>query len=104
MQRRQKEDPSAQEELNQILEETPVDKSALISSTLDTSRSIPPYDLSATTPEKAYLLDKIISKGEWEYVKDILELLQAGKEIKSDVYPSFVCNRLYRVELNKVSF
>lgn len=101
MQRRQKEDPSAQEELNQILEETPVDKSALISSTLDTSRSIPPYDLSATTPEKAYLLDKIISKGEWEYVKDILELLQAGKEIKSDVYPSFVCNRLYRVELNK---
>ncbi|XP_021716497.1 DNA-directed RNA polymerase I subunit rpa49-like [Chenopodium quinoa] len=97
----QKEDPDVMPEINQILEATPIDKTAIESSSLNTDNNLPPHDLSATTPEKAYLLDKIILKGEWDYVRDILERLQSGQEIKPDVYPSFVCNRCYKVELNK---
>ncbi|KAL2899635.1 DNA-directed RNA polymerase I subunit rpa49 [Bienertia sinuspersici] len=101
MQLRQQEDPDAQQEVNQALEDNPIDKSAIASSNSDTSRDIPPYDLSATTPEKAYLLDKIIPKGHWSYLDSILKLLQAGKEIKANAFPSFVCNRCYKVELTK---
>ncbi|KAL2936044.1 DNA-directed RNA polymerase I subunit rpa49 [Bienertia sinuspersici] len=88
------EDPDAQQELRQALEDNPIDKSAIASSNSDSSCDIPPHDLSATTPEKAYLLDKIIPKGEWIHLK----LLQAGKEIKANAFPSFVCNRYYKVE------
>ncbi|KNA24668.1 hypothetical protein SOVF_013550 [Spinacia oleracea] len=97
----QKEDPDVMPEINDILEETPIDATALKSSSSDTPHSVPPHDLSATTPEKAYLLEKIILKGEWEYVKDVMELLQSGQEVKPDVYPSYVCNRCYKVELCK---
>lgn len=63
-----------------------------------TARNIPPHNLQATTPETAYPLDKIIFKGEWDYLLDILELPQTGGKVTSGVYPSFVCNRLHKLE------
>ncbi|GAB4852850.1 hypothetical protein Ancab_017047 [Ancistrocladus abbreviatus] len=96
---KQKED--AEQAINQKLGEGIVDKEALASTSAEVSRNIPPHDLSATTPEKAYPLEKIILKGEWDYLLDIWELLLAGEEIRLDVYPSFICNRVYKLDLIK---
>ncbi|KAL0289187.1 UNVERIFIED_CONTAM: hypothetical protein Scaly_2708900 [Sesamum calycinum] len=62
------------------------------------SRNVPPYDLDATSPDKAYPLDKIILKGEWDYLLDVFELAEAGLVASPDVYPSFVCNRVDKLE------
>eukprot|EP00268_Persea_americana_P000970 TRINITY_DN10293_c0_g1_i1.p1 TRINITY_DN10293_c0_g1~~TRINITY_DN10293_c0_g1_i1.p1 ORF type:complete len:431 (+),score=88.91 TRINITY_DN10293_c0_g1_i1:205-1497(+) len=62
--------------------------------------NIPPHDVTATSPENAYPLDKIILKGEWSHLVDILELTQLGDAASAvdfcqkNNYPSFVCNRL----------
>lgn len=98
---RQKEDPATQQDLDHLLEDPSIDKGALTSTSAETTRNIPPHDLSATTPEKAYPLDKIIPKGEWDYLLDILELMQSGQEMNPDVYPSFVCNRVYKLDVIK---
>jgi len=100
---RQKEDPATQQDLDNLLEDPSIDKGALTSTSAETTRNIPPHDLSATTPEKAYPLDKIIPKGEWDYLLDILELMQSGQEMNPDAYPSFVCNRVYKLDVIKVS-
>nr|GMC78100.1 DNA-directed RNA polymerase I subunit rpa49 [Ipomoea batatas] len=63
----------------------------------DGGRNIPPHDLAATTPQAAYPLDKIIAKGEWDYLSDIFDVLEAGESIPLDVFPSFVCNRTYKL-------
>lgn len=59
--------------------------------------NIPPHDLSANTPEKAYLLDEIIPKSERAYLLDILENLQNGEDLASKSYPSFVYNRIHKL-------
>lgn len=66
------------------------------------ARNIPPYDLEADVVEMAYPLDKIILKGEWDYLQDIFELMQGGSELTTDVYPSFVCNRVHNLQKAKV--
>lgn len=68
----------------------------------DGGRNIPPHDLAATTPQAAYPLDKIIAKGEWDYLSDIFDVLEAGESIPLDVFPSFVCNRTYKLADIKV--
>ncbi|KAK8965906.1 hypothetical protein KSP40_PGU008066 [Platanthera guangdongensis] len=67
-------------------------------------RNIPPYDSSAMTPEDAYPLHKIISKGERVYLNDILETLESMPKASQDPeywannhYPSFVVNRLHKL-------
>lgn len=96
---RPSEDADTHQGIDKLLQETAIDKEALTSTAADASRTIPPHDLSATTPERAYPLEKIILKGEWDYLKDILELLQNGKEINLYNYPSFVCNRVSRLDV-----
>lgn len=61
------------------------------------SRNIPPYDEEATAADVAYPLDRIILKGEWDYLLDVFELAQSGSEVNPDVYPSFVCNRFHKL-------
>lgn len=70
--------------------------------TADNGRNIPPHDLAATTPQTAYPLDKIIAKGEWDYLSDIFDLSEAGERVPLDVFPSFVCNRTYKLADIKV--
>lgn len=94
----QKEDPQSQEVLDKKIERIKINKEALESTDSHNARNIPPHDLSATTPQMAYPLDKIIFKGEWDYLSDILEFLQVGSEVAPDVYPSFVCNRVNKLE------
>ncbi|KAG5537932.1 hypothetical protein RHGRI_025130 [Rhododendron griersonianum] len=93
-----KDDPEAQENLDRKFEGVKINKEALESAGMHSSRNTPPHDSSATTPQMAYPLDKIILKGEWDYLVDILELFQHGAEIAPDGYPSFICNRLHRLE------
>lgn len=99
----QKQDPKSQEYLDKKLEDQKINKEAVeVADTTSDARNIPPYDMSATTPQMAYPLDKIILKGEWDYLLDIYELSQAGGEVKPNVYPSFVCNRVHKLEHIKV--
>ncbi|GAA0142255.1 DNA-directed RNA polymerase [Lithospermum erythrorhizon] len=61
-------------------------------------RNLPPYDLEASDPSRAYPLEKIISKGEWRYLLDVFHVSQVGGEVTPEVYPSFVCNRVHKLE------
>ncbi|KAL0341864.1 UNVERIFIED_CONTAM: hypothetical protein Scaly_1849000 [Sesamum calycinum] len=76
---RQTEGPGAQEDVDQKLKGIEINTEALEAITSTTnSRNVPPYDLDATSPDKAYPLDKIILKGEWDYLLDVFELAEAG--------------------------
>lgn len=99
---RQTGDPGAQEDMDHKLKGIKVKMEALeaIASTAN-ARNIPPYDLEADVVEMAYPLDKIILKGEWDYLQDIFELVQGGSELNPDVYPSFVCNRVHNLQKAK---
>ncbi|KAK4414182.1 DNA-directed RNA polymerase I subunit rpa49 [Sesamum alatum] len=99
---RQTEDPEMQQNMEQKLKGIKINTEALeaIASTSN-ARNTPPYDLEATAAHKAYPLDKIILKGEWDYLLDVLELAQAGSELPPDVYPTFVCNRVHHLETIK---
>lgn len=94
----QKDDPRSQKDLDRKLKEVVINKEALESTSAHSARNIPPYDDTATTPQEAYPLDKIIFKGEWDYLLDILNLLHAGAEVESSAYSSFVCNRIQKLK------
>ncbi|KAL3528602.1 hypothetical protein ACH5RR_007924 [Cinchona calisaya] len=95
---RQREDSVTQQDLDRKLESIKINKEALdVAETTTNARNIPPHDLAATTPQTAYPLNKIIFNGEWDYLLDILELSQAGAEVKPSTYPSFVCSRVYKL-------
>ncbi|KAJ4962851.1 hypothetical protein NE237_022790 [Protea cynaroides] len=81
-----------------------INKEDLDNSISYTAWNIPSHDSTATIPEKAYPLDKIIFKGEWDYLLDVLELLQSGAEIRPNSHPSFVCNRIHRLMEIQVRF
>lgn len=93
-------DPEAQEDLNKKMADAKVNTEALEVSAATTSsaRNIPPHDISATMPQQAYPLEKIIFKGEWRYLLDIAQLLQEGRNITPAAYPVFVCNRIHKIE------
>ncbi|TKY72759.1 DNA-directed RNA polymerase I subunit rpa49 [Spatholobus suberectus] len=94
---KQDEDPDSQRNLDVKMKNVVVNKKALESTEAHVSRNIPPYDTSATTPQEAYVLDKIILKGEWDYLEDIYNNLQLGKETDFSAYPTFVRNRIERL-------
>jgi hypothetical protein len=60
-------------------------------------RNIPPYDLTADTSEKAYLLDEIIPKNIRSHLLEILGHLESG-EFPSKGYGKFVSNRVHKLE------
>ncbi|KAL7180422.1 hypothetical protein ACSBR1_043592 [Camellia fascicularis] len=93
-----KANPENQEELDRKIEGIKINKEALESVGSHNARNIPPHDISATTPQMAYPVDMIIFAGEWDYLGDILELLHVGAEVAPNVYPSFVYNRLHKLE------
>ncbi|KAM3308936.1 DNA-directed RNA polymerase I subunit rpa49 [Capsicum chacoense] len=95
---RQQEDTGNQEEFDRNIAGV-INKDALeVAVTTDNARNTPPYDLAATTPQLAYPLERIISNGEWDYLLDVFKLMKAGAEMTPDAYPSFVCNRSYKLE------
>lgn len=92
--------PQTQQEMDQKMKSIKINKEALevAATTATNARNIPPHNLDATTPETAYPLDKIIFKGEWDYLLDILQHSQAGEKVSSDVYPAFVCHRFHKLD------
>ena len=72
-------------------------------------RNIPPYDLTATTCERAYILSKIITPEEQSCLDDIDSLKAAiGKQEKIEElqrakpYPEFVLVRLQKLKYLQV--
>lgn len=95
-------DPESQKSLDKKIEEVAFDKEALASTSSLIARNIPPHDVSATTPLEAYPLDKIILKGDWDFLGDIYELWQGGKKVATNAYPHFVCNRIRKLNAIEV--
>jgi hypothetical protein len=65
-------------------------------------RNIPPYDPTADTSEKAYLLDEIIPKNIRSHLLEILGHSESG-EFSSKGYGKFVSNRVHKLENLHVS-
>lgn len=99
---RQEDDPNSQNDLDKKIKEVEINKEALENTGAEIARNIPPYNSAATDPKEAYPLEKIILSGEWSYITDIIELFERGEKLPADVYPSFVCNRVYKLEEIKV--
>ncbi|KAK6911929.1 RNA polymerase I associated factor, A49-like [Dillenia turbinata] len=91
-----KEDAEAQGDLEKQIEDVVVNKEALESADPHTDRNTPVYNISATKPEEAYPLEKIILSGEWDYLFDVYGRFKKGKSAK-DSYASFVRHRFHRV-------
>lgn len=86
--------PGTEEDMNHQLKEVKINKKALEDVKSDSSRDRPPYNLDAVSPDMAYPLDKIILKGDWDYLSDVYEHVQSGSQLDPSVYPRFVCNRV----------
>lgn len=95
---KQEDNPKSQEELDGKIKEVKINKEALESTDSHIARNVPPYNASATSPQEAYPLDKIILKGEWDFLEDIFQLVQVGTEVASNTYPTFVCNRIRKLQ------
>ncbi|KAJ7552742.1 hypothetical protein O6H91_06G068500 [Diphasiastrum complanatum] len=68
-------------------------------------RNIPPYDISATSPENAYPLDKIITQEDWSSLV-VKELMKAARKQdaeealrKEKGYSNFILNRLHKLRV-----
>ncbi|CAA7395007.1 unnamed protein product [Spirodela intermedia] len=99
--RKQKDDPNAKESLENQLKDVEVNKELLGNVETKGSHRIPPHDPTATVPEKAYIIDEIIQKREWDHLLDILWHLESGETSaeswEKKGYPSFVCNRIEKL-------
>lgn len=94
---KQVDDSDTQKDLDEKMKNVVVNKEALEGTNAEIARNIPTYNASATTPQEAYPLDKIILMGEWSYLEDVYSLLRAEAEISAN-YPSFVRNRIYKLQ------
>ncbi|WVZ50415.1 hypothetical protein U9M48_001668 [Paspalum notatum var. saurae] len=61
------------------------------------ARNIPPYNPTADTSEKVYLLDEIIPKNMRQHLLEIVNHLES-REISSKGYGSFVSNRVQKLQ------
>ncbi|XP_072991748.1 DNA-directed RNA polymerase I subunit rpa49 [Typha latifolia] len=93
----QRNDPSAYEHEESQMSDANIDKDTEDDVKETTAWNIPPYDPSADAPERVYLLDEIIPKGERIYLMDILEDWHSGEDISLKPYPSFVSNRIHKL-------
>uniref|UniRef100_A0A7N0RIN6 DNA-directed RNA polymerase I subunit rpa49 n=1 Tax=Kalanchoe fedtschenkoi TaxID=63787 RepID=A0A7N0RIN6_KALFE len=95
----QKHAPEVVEELEKKMKDLKTNQKALeLEGAAVNNRGVPHYNIDATTPQQAYPLDRIILEGEWDYLLDIYELVQAGSALDPSSYPSFVCNRAHRLK------
>lgn len=89
---------NSQEDLGKIIENAQVSKETLKSTSAHVARNIPPHDTSAETPKEAYPLDRIIFPGEWDSLDDIYDILLVGAKVATNAYPTFVCNRIHKLQ------
>jgi DNA-directed RNA polymerase I subunit RPA49 len=95
---REDEEPEAKKNLDEKMKNVEVKETALANTEANVTRHIPPYNSSATTPQEAYVLDKIILADEWNYLQDIYYSLQKEEAADFSLYPSFICNRINRLK------
>ncbi|KAJ8770598.1 hypothetical protein K2173_018089 [Erythroxylum novogranatense] len=95
---KQGDDPESRELLGKEIGIAPVNKLALESTNSHVALNIPPCNSSANTPQEAYPLHKIILSGEWDFLQDIYEILKSGTTIETNAFPTFVCNRVHKLQ------
>ncbi|KAL6218105.1 hypothetical protein ACLB2K_011322 [Fragaria x ananassa] len=86
-------DPDAHNDLDIIKQCMTTTEDLLEASEGHMVRNTPPFNASATTPQEAYPLDKIISTGEWKFLQDIHKPLKGESEL-----PQFVRNRIHKLQ------
>lgn len=91
----QRNDPSAYDDIDLGLSETNVNTNDSQEPVL--ARNIPPYDPTADTSEKAYLLDEIIPKNMRQHLLEIVNHFESG-EIFFKGYGSFVSKRVHKLK------
>ena len=96
-------DPNSHRDLDGTMKQIVVKKEDIASCEGHSFRNTPPYNSAAATPQEAYPLEKIIFDGEWDFLlEDVYNLLQSDTEVNWDTYPTFVSNRIHRLEEIKV--
>ncbi|CAI8589909.1 unnamed protein product [Vicia faba] len=95
---RRDEEPDAKKNLDEKMKNVEVKEIALANTEAHVARHIPPYNTSATTPQEAYVLDKIILSLEWNHLQDIYYLLPKEEEADFSGYPTFIRNRIDKVK------
>ncbi|KAL5579430.1 hypothetical protein UlMin_011872 [Ulmus minor] len=90
--------PETKRDLEAQIKQIVIKKEAFETTEVQNARNIPPYNADATSPQEAYPLEKIIFKGEWGFLEDIYQLLQEEAEVSWDAYPSFISNRILKLE------
>ncbi|WJX26656.1 hypothetical protein P8452_15552 [Trifolium repens] len=92
------EEPEAKKNLAEKMKNVQVKESVLANTEAHVTRHILPYNASATTPQEAYVLDKIILSGERNHLQDIYYTLQKGKAADFSIYPTFIRNRIDKLK------
>ncbi|XP_050234293.1 DNA-directed RNA polymerase I subunit rpa49 [Mercurialis annua] len=92
----QGDNPESQKDLDRKIDNVVVNEEALASTAAHVARNIPPHNTSAATPQEAYPLSRIILSGEWDFLEDTYETLQAAGAAR-DAYPIFICNRIHKL-------
>ncbi|XP_004487983.1 DNA-directed RNA polymerase I subunit rpa49 [Cicer arietinum] len=95
---RKDDEPESKKNLVEKMKNVVVNEAALANTEATVSRNIPPYDTSATTPQEAYVLDRIILEREWSYLEDIYYILEQGEAANFSAYPIFIRNRIGRLK------
>ncbi|WCJ39472.1 DNA binding DNA-directed RNA polymerase [Euphorbia peplus] len=90
--------PELHGDMSQKIDNIVVNKEALESGNIPDMRNIPHHNTSATTPQEAYPLHRIIMPAEWEYLEDVHAKLQAGSGVPTGAYPIFVLNRVHKLQ------
>ncbi|KAF6175008.1 hypothetical protein GIB67_026496 [Kingdonia uniflora] len=99
----EKENPDAKKDLEIKIKGIEINKEALQSTSAYSARNIPPHNPTATTPEEAYPINKIILEGELSHLLDIMEHVESGEELSPNAYPSFISNRISWLQEIQVS-
>ncbi|XP_065867132.1 DNA-directed RNA polymerase I subunit rpa49 [Euphorbia lathyris] len=90
--------PESLGDLSKKIDNIVINKEALETANVHEVRNIPPHNSSATTPQEAYPLNRIIMEGEWGFLEDVHAILQVESGVATGAYPTFVHNRIHKLQ------
>ncbi|KAI3855116.1 hypothetical protein MKX03_018510, partial [Papaver bracteatum] len=93
-----KEDEETQKQMGEKIKKLKVLANATAGDDSEPARNIPYHDTTAETPERAYPIEKIISKGENEILQKALHYLFYTEKIALEAFPIFVRNRIQKMK------
>ncbi|KAI3941068.1 hypothetical protein MKW92_045344 [Papaver armeniacum] len=93
-----KEDEETQKQMGEKIKKLKVLANGTAGDDSEPARNIPYHDTTAETPERAYPIEKIISKGENEILQKALHYLFYTEKVALEAFPIFVRNRIQKMK------